>query len=123
MKENVSVRVFYNSACPVCDAGIASQMKKGTKCGVEWQDVHTDNELVKALNVELEYVRQKLHVIDTEGNLHVGYDAFIAIWENTHSEQWKARLSSLPVIKPCLNLCYDGVAWCLYRWNRAKKHW
>ncbi|WP_444908590.1 thiol-disulfide oxidoreductase DCC family protein [Microbulbifer sp. TRSA005] len=117
------VRVFYNSACPVCDVGIRAQKKKNTTCGVEWEDVHLDNAKAQQLDVDLEFVRERLHVIDTQGHLRVGYEAFIAIWENSPSEQWKARFSKTPGLRWCLNKIYNGFARCLYLWNRALKHW
>ncbi len=117
------IRVYFNSACPVCNAGISAQKKKPATCGVEWEDVHLDNEKVKVLNADLEFVRERLHVIDTDGNLRVGYEAFIVIWENSPRETWKAKISKLPLIRWLLNKIYNLVAWCLYKWNRAKKHW
>ncbi|WP_253938489.1 DUF393 domain-containing protein [Hahella sp. HN01] len=117
------IRVFYNSACPVCDAGIKFQQKKGAVCGVEWEDVHLDNDKVKDFNADLEFVRERLHVIDLNGDLRVGYEAFIAIWEVSSSEQWKAKVSKVPGLRWLLNKTYNVFAWCLYQWNRALKHW
>ncbi|MDP5208473.1 DUF393 domain-containing protein [Microbulbifer sp. 2205BS26-8] len=117
------IRVLYNSACPVCNAGITAQKRKSTLCAVDWEDVHLDNNRVKALNLDLEFVRERLHLVDTEGRLRVGYEAFIAIWENSPGEQWKARVSRIPGLRWCLNKAYNGFARCLYFWNRALKHW
>ncbi|GLS26806.1 thiol-disulfide oxidoreductase DCC family protein [Marinibactrum halimedae] len=117
------IRVFYNSACPVCDAGISAQKKKSTVCGIEWEDVHLDNEKAKHLNADLEFVRERLHVIDTYGNLRVGYEAFIAIWENSPREQWKAKISKIPGLRWVLNKTYNIFAKLLYVWNRTLKHW
>lgn len=117
------IRVFYNSACPVCDAGINMQRKKSVICGVEWEDVHLDNEKVKALNADLEFVRQRLHVIDTHGKLKIGFEAFVTIWENSPNEKWKASISKTSGVRWVLNKSYNVLAWCLYKWNRALKHW
>lgn len=123
MNSQPKIRVFFNSACPVCNAGISAQKKKKSVCPVEWQDVHLDNELVKDLDAPLEFVRERLHVVDESGKLQVGYDAFIAIWRNSPGEKWKASLSSLPLIKPLLNAAYNVFARALYRWNRSRNHW
>lgn len=123
MKTEPKIRVYYNSACPICNAGINSQKKKSAVCGVEWEDVHLDNEKVKDLNANLEFVRERLHVVDTSGKLRVGLEAFIAIWENSPKEQWKANFSKLPVVRWLLNIIYNGFAWCLYKWNRMLNHW
>ena len=123
VNEQPKIRVFFNSACPVCNAGISAQKKKKSVCPVEWQDVHLDNELVEDLDAPLEFVRERLHVVDENGKLQVGYDAFITIWRNSPGEKWKASLSSLPLIKPLLNAAYNVFARALYRWNRSRNHW
>lgn len=123
MNKDPKIRVFYNSACPVCDAGITAQKNKSATCGVEWQDVHFDNDLVSGLDAELEFVRERLHVIDTQGNLKVGLEAFITIWENSPREQWKARLAKIWGVRWCLNVGYNIFAKLLYTWNRVRKRW
>ncbi|MCO1334683.1 DUF393 domain-containing protein [Microbulbifer sp. OS29] len=117
------IRVLYNSACPVCNAGITAQKKKSTACQIEWEDIHLDEEKARQLNAELEFVRERLHVVDTDGTVRVGYEAFIAIWENSPREQWKAKVSKLPGMRWCLNRLYNVFAKGLYLWNKALKHW
>jgi predicted DCC family thiol-disulfide oxidoreductase YuxK len=117
------MKVYYNSACPVCKAGIEGQMKKGSACEVQWNDVHADNELASEVKADLAFVRERLHVIDENGRIQVGFDAFLAIWRNSPKETWKARLLGLPVIKQACRLAYNGFAAALYRWNRSRKHW
>ena len=123
MREEPRIKVYYNSACPVCNAGISSQKKKPASCEVVWADVHLDNELVTDINADLEFVRERLHVIDENGDLQVGYNAFIAIWRNSESERWKAKVSSIPGIRQILTLGYNIFARLLYKWNTAKDHW
>ena len=148
------IKVFYNSACPVCDAGIAYQKKlmepdgsgagagsgSGSGSGmpespkaskvvneggpvIDWCDVHLDHALVEQLDAELAFVRQRLHVIDAQGELHVGFEAFIALWAASEKEQWKARWSSTPVVRPLLNSIYNGFAYGLYQYNLWRKRW
>jgi predicted DCC family thiol-disulfide oxidoreductase YuxK len=117
------MKVYYNSACPVCKAGIEGQMEKGMTCNVEWADVHKNNELVSEVSGELEFVRERLHVVDEKGGLHVGFDAFLAIWKNSPSEIWKARVLGLPAIKQLCRIAYNLFAAALYKWNRSKNHW
>lgn len=117
------IRVYYNSACPVCKAGIENQKKKMPRCGVEWKDVHADNSLANEIDSELESIRERLHVVDEQGNRHIGFDAFIEIWRNSPDEKWKARISSLPVIRHTGWLAYNLFAYALYKWNRTRNHW
>ncbi|MDQ3582453.1 MAG: DUF393 domain-containing protein [Pseudomonadota bacterium] len=61
----MSSKVYYNSACPVSNAGIKDQRRRMEACGIEdieWVDVHTDPEAVSELGAPLEQVRERLHV-------------------------------------------------------------
>jgi predicted DCC family thiol-disulfide oxidoreductase YuxK len=123
MNEKTEIKVFYNSACPVCKAGIEGQMDKESSCPIQWNDVHQDNQLVSEVDAELEFVRERLHVIDETGKLQVGFNAFLAIWHNSPKETWKAKILGLPVIKQICQVLYNLFAAALYKWNRSKKHW
>lgn len=92
-------------------------------CEVEWKDVHSDVQLVNELNSELEFVRERLHVVDEQGQIHIGFDAFLVIWQHSPHERWKARLLGLPLINPLGRIIYNLFAAWLYRWNRTKQHW
>jgi predicted DCC family thiol-disulfide oxidoreductase YuxK len=117
------MKVYYNSGCPVCKAGIESQMDKGSSCEIEWADVHENNALASEVGARLEFVRERLHAVDDEGTLHVGFDAFLIIWRHSPSERWKARVLGLPVIKHLCRVAYNLFAAALYKWNRSKSHW
>jgi len=120
-----TIRVFYNSACPVCDSGIKSQQRKTktSDCTVSYQDVHLDNQLVKQVNAPLAFVRERLHVVDENQQVQVGLDAFITIWRHSPNERWKATLLGLPGIHGLGVIAYNGFARLLYRWNKKHKRW
>ena len=55
-------KVYYNSACPVCNAGIKDQRKRMQDCGVnniEWVDVHNNPDAVSEVGSSLEQVRNQ----------------------------------------------------------------
>jgi predicted DCC family thiol-disulfide oxidoreductase YuxK len=117
------LKVYYNSACPVCKAGIDSQRGKMQDETVDWKDVHCDLAAREEVDADLEFVRERLHVVDAQGQVHVGMRAFAAIWAHSPGEAWKARLVNLPVIKQLSDWGYNAFARVLYRWNRSKAHW
>ena len=118
-----TIRVYYNSACPVCNAGIKSQKTKTDNSNVDYDDVHLDHSLAKQLNAPLEFVRERLHVVDENQQLQVGMDAFITIWRHSPKEHWKATLFSLPGLHGLSVMAYNTFARGLYRWNRFKGRW
>lgn len=117
------MKVYYNSACPVCNAGIEGQKGKGSSCEIQWADVHENNALISEVHAELEFVRERLHVVDENGKLHVGFDAFLAIWRNSPTERWKAVVMGLPLVKQLCRIGYNLFAAALYKWNKSKNHW
>ena len=119
-------RVYYNSACPVCNAGIKDQQRRMEACGIrdiEWIDVHAQPGAVKEVDASLEQVRERLHVKDADGRIDVGADAFTRLWSQTPNQRWAAKLLRLPLLKQFMHVAYNTFARLLYRWNRAKRHW
>lgn len=122
----MSAKVYYNSACPVCNAGIKDQRQRMEACGIkdiEWIDVHAHPEAAEEVGAPLEQVRERLHVKSPDGQLDVGADAFTRLWSQTPGQHWLAQLLRLPVLKQLTHLTYNIFARLLYRWNRAKRHW
>jgi len=123
MPEESEIKVYYNSACPVCKAGIEWQQGKESPCSIQWNDVHSNNQLVTEIGSDLEFVRERLHVVNKNGQLATGFDAFLVIWQEYPKERWKTRLLGLPVIKHICRAIYNVFAARLYQWNRSKKRW
>ena len=120
-------KVYYNSACPVCDAGIKAQRRKleggDGAAEVDWIDVHADNAAAGEVGAELEFVRERLHVVDERGAVRVGSEAFTALWAITPKQDWLARVSRLPLLRTLFRWAYNAFAALLYRWNRWQRRW
>jgi predicted DCC family thiol-disulfide oxidoreductase YuxK len=118
-------KVYYNSACPVCDAGIRSQKGRLDTCGaqIEWVDVHASTEAASEVCSDLEFVRERLHVRDEAGNLHVGWDAFAELWNQTPGQRGLAAVARVPGLRSVFRWSYNRFAALLYRWNRWHRRW
>ena len=119
--------VYYNTKCPVCDAGITQQRSKLRALAkahvVEWRDINLEPNALFRFGANIEAVRKRLHAVDAQGQLLVGIDVAIAVWRLTPGQAWLATLFDLPVMHGIAALAYNGFAAMLYRWNRGKKHW
>ncbi|MBL1404655.1 MAG: DUF393 domain-containing protein [Rhizobiales bacterium] len=123
--------VYYNTKCPVCDAGINYQQNKLialVKSGkVEFRDINLEPDALAKFDVGLEDIRKKLYALDDNANLLVGADVALALWAITPSKfDWQKRVSAMTgnfVMLPVTRLFYNGFAILLYRWNKYKKHW
>jgi len=120
-----NVKVYYNSACPVCKAGIEGQRQRMEECPiqVEWIDIHSNGEAVNEIGAEREFVRERLHVVDEKGEIKIGADAFAALWRHTPSQKRFARVVRLPLVRVLARWLYNAFAAGLYAWNRARGRW
>lgn len=120
------VKIYYNSACPVCKAGIEDQQCRMAAQGMidtEWIDVHSNPESVKDVGADLEFVRERLHVRAADGYVHVGAEAIRTLFESTRGQRWLSKLMGLPVIRYLSEMAYNEFARRLYRWNRKRGRW
>lgn len=119
--------VWYNTKCPVCDAGInwqRNRLVRAARSGIiEFRDINLEPDALAKYGAGLEDVRRRLHGVDTAGKLHVGADCAVQIWRRTPGDGWLARIASVPGISWLSRLAYDGFAALLYAWNRSKGHW
>ena len=119
--------VWYNTRCPVCDAGIRRQKRRlieAVKAGrIEFLDINLEPDALAAHGASLEDIRRRLHATDAEGRLLVGADVAIAVWRATPGEGWLASLLGNPVVLPITRFVYDRFADLLYAWNRRNGRW
>ncbi len=119
--------VWYNTRCPVCDAGIDWQRNKllvAVRAGdIVFSDINMEPDALAAFGASLDDIRRRLHATDPSGRLVVGADVMIAIWRVTPGEAWLARLFGNPVMLPLTRFGYDRFADLLFAWNRWKRRW
>lgn len=119
--------VWYNTRCPVCDAGINRQKRRlieaVTAGRVEFRDINLEPDALAARGASLNDVRRRLHATDGEGNLLIGADVAIAIWRATPGEGWIASMLGNRVALPVTRVAYDRFADILYAWNRRNGRW
>ena len=125
--DDQQVEVFYNSACPVCRAGMEDQRdalaradggKKST-----FVDMSQKPEALAEEGLSLDDVRRHFYVRDIDGKLHRGADAAAILWRMTPRRRWLGWLISRPMLRPLARLFYDWFADRLYNWNQGKGRW
>jgi predicted DCC family thiol-disulfide oxidoreductase YuxK len=119
--------VWYNTRCPVCDAGIDWQRNKllaAVRAGdIEFRDINEAPDALASYAVSLDDVRRRLHAADEAGRLIVGADVAVAIWRVTKGEGWLASLFGNRLTLPLTRFVYDRFADVLFAWNRRKGRW
>jgi predicted DCC family thiol-disulfide oxidoreductase YuxK len=118
--------IYYNTRCPVCDAGISAQRNRLialVKSGaVEFRDINLEPDALAAHGADIEAVRKWLHGLD-DGRLLVGADVALALWRLTPGQGWLASLFGNPVVLPFTRFGYNRFADVLYAWNRWRGSW
>ena len=126
-KPKPSLIVWYNTRCPVCDAGISRQKRRlieAVKAGrIEFRDINLEPAALAGFGATLEDIRRRLHATDADVRLLVGADVAIAVWAATPGEGWLASLFGNPIVLPLTRLAYDRFADLLYACNRRKGRW
>jgi len=119
--------VWYNTRCPVCDAGIDWQRNKllalvraGT---IEFRDINEQPDALGHFGATLDDIRRRLHATDETGQLIVGADVAIALWTLTPGEGWLTGLFGNRVARPFTRFFYDRFADLLFAWNRWSGRW
>ena len=123
MQHSEPTKAYFNSACPVCNAGIAYQKTQMKSCEIIWIDVHANPEAAKELGAELEFVKERLHVVDRTGKVNVGAEALTALWSSTPGQRWLGHVVQWPVVKTMVDVLYNAFAKALCRLNRWFKRW
>jgi predicted DCC family thiol-disulfide oxidoreductase YuxK len=119
--------VWYNTKCPVCNAGITwqrSRLVRAARAGaIEFRDINLEPDALARFGAGVDDVRRRLYGLDADGRLYVGIDCAIAIWLRTPGDAWIGRLLGLPGLRQVARVGYDRFADLLYAWNRRKGHW
>jgi predicted DCC family thiol-disulfide oxidoreductase YuxK len=122
-----ALTIFYNTRCPICDAGISYQRRKlidlAKQGEVEFRDINLEPEALAFHSVTVENIRRRLHALDENRNLMVGADVAIALWRLTPGQGWLASVFGNPVAVPLTRFCYNRFADLLCAWNRWMGHW
>src|SRR5258708_27692569 len=76
--------VWYNTRCPVCDAGIDWQRNKllaAVRAGhISFRDINEQPDALASHGASLDDIRRRLHATDETGRLIVGADVAVAMW-------------------------------------------
>ena len=127
MSDKQTVKVFYNSACPVCRAGMDEQRdafeKSGQSDQAKFCDMTQTPDALSEDGLTLDDVRRHFYVRDADGTLHRGADAAAVLWRMTPRGRWLGWLISTRPVRPLARIFYDCFADRLYNWNRRKGRW
>jgi predicted DCC family thiol-disulfide oxidoreductase YuxK len=108
------IRVFYDAACPGCVKDRAWYEKRvGQGEQVEWLDINSCEQQLKALGIDPRRAMLELHVQDESGQIWRELPAYQILLSRLPRYRLLARIIGLPLIKPMLS-------WLYRKWVRRR---
>lgn len=105
MKQKIKILVDGN--CIVCDLEV-SHYKRAAPDLIDIVDISSPDFDAMAYGLTTEAVNKHLHVIDSEGQIHKGVDAFSKIWQTIPKYLWAHQLIEKKPLNSAAKLGYKG---------------
>lgn len=117
------VTVFYDGVCPICVREMQQYRRYETDGAIIWFDITGQDAWLKSHGIDPQAALLELHVLDQDGELVLGVDAFILLWQRAPLFKPLAWLVSLPGIKSLTKHSYGWfVRRRLAKEGRLPKH-
>lgn len=105
------IKVFYDGKCGLCSKEIRHYQAVAPEGVFEWQDITAlPQSQLENEGLDLAQSLKHLHAKDSQGNIHIGVDAFLLIWQSLARWRWLARLIALPGLYTLTGFAYRGFA-------------
>ena len=108
--------VFYDGLCQLCSREIDLFKRRVTDGSLAYVDIADPAFDAAAQGVDPVRVHRHMHVRDGDtGNMLIGVDALVGMWECVPGFRWLAWLARLPVLRQL-----SGVGYAVFAWVRPK---
>ncbi len=101
--QNETLSVYFDGLCPLCSREIDQYRKASGSNKISFVDITDDGFDAIANGLDPKSVHEVMHVKTGTGDIQIGVDAFIAIWQTLPDWNWLARLAKNPLLRPFLN--------------------
>jgi len=106
--------MFYDGGCKLCRREVALYRWLDRQQRIQWLDIHARPQVLTAFGIELSDAMRQLHVMDAQGQMQIGVDAFVALWQQMRGFGWLAKLAQLSPINHLLEIGYQRFACVRY---------
>ncbi len=104
------IEVFYDGKCGVCAKEIAYYRRIAPVGVFAWMDIATDPKPLDVHGISQIDALRRLHVLDDEGNWHIGVDAFVMMWQQLGYWRWLGWFVGLPIVRQIAGAAYNRFA-------------
>lgn len=100
------IQILFDGNCKICDWEISHYKRKAPDL-FELVDISDPDFNASFLGLNQQAVSKHMHVIDSNGAILIGVDAFICIWQQIPSYRRWAQITQLPFIYSSSKLGYE----------------
>ena len=86
------ILVFYDGGCGMCSREIALLRKLDSRKRIQWLDINDSTSILECLGLNYEVAMRRFHILDADGEIQNGAQAFLTIWRQMPGIKWLARL-------------------------------
>ena len=107
------LQVFFDGSCAVCAAEIEHYLRQEQGGQLQAVDISAADFNPEPFHISQNEFMHELHVIDHDGHVYKGVDAFVAIWQAFPAltiYRIAGAFVSLPLVNPVAHLLYKGFA-------------
>jgi predicted DCC family thiol-disulfide oxidoreductase YuxK len=91
--------VFYDGGCPLCRREIGHYLRIDNDQRINWVDVNDAAGLLDKYDLTYEQAMRRMHVVDSDGSIVSGVDAFAVLWRHLPRYRWLSIIVSMPGVR------------------------
>lgn len=111
------VTMFYDAGCNLCSREVKHYRRIDRDRAVNWVDISRHTDQLENMHLTRAAAMARLHVVDSEGQLHTGAAAFVALWSALPYYRRLAGCVRALHLVPLLDRIYEPFA----RWRLTRR--
>lgn len=104
------ITVYYDGLCHLCSREINHYRTMAGAENIQFIDITSNDFDAAKENLDPHEIHRNMHVRDRQGELRLGVDAFICIWNELPALRFLAKLAKTGAIHSVLEVLYAGFA-------------
>ena len=111
--------VFYDDACPLCNAEIEHYKKITPIQEITWLGIESAWDDVQHYGLDKSTLLRRIHGVNKDGKIISGAAVFVMIWESLSYYRWLGTLVAKCRLVPVLDFFYKYFAAWRYKKNQC----
>ena len=107
------VVMLFDGGCPLCSREVEHYKGIDRENKIDWVDIANSDDVSQRYGIKTGTAMERLHVIDNEGVMQSGVNAFLALWDVLPGYRYIARLIRILRVQGVLEWFYGYFA----RWR------